>query len=77
MYQHMYPQKDPHHPKNQTQFEAENALYGGQDGRTLKLADFGLAVWAPRKNKSCEVGGVLDEWCLFIIILSYFIDELC
>ena len=25
--------------------KAENALYGGQDGRTLKLADFGLAVY--------------------------------
>ncbi|CAE7807910.1 CMK2 [Symbiodinium sp. CCMP2592] len=25
--------------------KAENALYGGSDGRTLKLADFGLAVY--------------------------------
>ena len=37
--------------------QAENALYGGPDGKILKLADFGLAVTGPKK------GGVgVENW---------------
>ena len=30
--------------------QAENALYGGPDGKILKLADFGLAVTGQKKR---------------------------
>ena len=42
------PQQRPAPGKRAPQKEkiqAENALYGGSDGKTLKLADFGLAVY--------------------------------